>query len=298
MPIINDIPAFQAFLTANANSRILALCGAGLSAASGLPTFRGAGGLWRNHDATRLATPEAFKADPALVWLFYAYRRHMALEAKPNPAHYALAALARKRKEFLCLTQNVDNLSQRAGHPLSQLRPLHGNLFTIKCFNRRCTHIEHNNTADPLVPSLAPASVTAPADATKPLPLLDPDVPLAHIPPSELPRCPKCASLTRPGVVWFGESLDGALLREIDEWLDQGPIGVIFVIGTGAQVWPAAGYVQEAAARGARVCVVNTEVAEETLGPEDFGFVGDAAALLPRLLEPVIGSMKEDGTFG
>lgn len=99
-------------------------------------------------------------------------------------------------------------------------------------------------------------------------------------------------------MVWFGESLDGALLREIDEWLDRGPISVIFVIGTGAQVWPAAGYVQEAAARGARVCVVNTEVSEETLGPEDFGFVGDAAALLPRLLEPVIGStMKEDGTF-
>lgn len=109
MPIINDIPAFQAFLAANSESRILALCGAGLSAASGLPTFRGAGGLWRNHDATRLATPHAFKADPALVWLFYAYRRHMALEAKPNPAHHALAALARKRKEFLCLTQNVDS---------------------------------------------------------------------------------------------------------------------------------------------------------------------------------------------
>ena len=88
--------------------RILALCGAGLSASSGLPTFRGAGGLWRNHDAVSLATPEAFDEDPALVWRFYSYRRHMALNTKPNPAHYALAELARRRPEFVTLSQNVD----------------------------------------------------------------------------------------------------------------------------------------------------------------------------------------------
>lgn len=92
------------------STRILALCGAGLSASSGLPTFRGAGGLWRNHEATSLATPEAFAADPALVWQFYSYRRHMALKANPNPAHYALAQLARQRPEFVTLTQNVDGL--------------------------------------------------------------------------------------------------------------------------------------------------------------------------------------------
>jgi NAD-dependent SIR2 family protein deacetylase len=102
----NDIAECQkALLESN---RILALCGAGLSASSGLPTFRGAGGLWRNHQATSLATPEAFARDPGLVWLFYAYRRHMALKAQPNAAHYALAALARKKKNFVCLTQNVD----------------------------------------------------------------------------------------------------------------------------------------------------------------------------------------------
>lgn len=93
------------------SQRILALCGAGLSASSGLPTFRGAGGIWRNHEATSLATPEAFEADPALVWQFYSYRRHMALNAHPNPAHYALAELARKRSEFVTLTQNVDGQS-------------------------------------------------------------------------------------------------------------------------------------------------------------------------------------------
>lgn len=101
-----DLESFQAHLSQS--TRILALLGAGLSASSGLPTFRGAGGLWRTHDATNLATPEAFERDPGLVWQFYSYRRHMALKAKPNPAHYALAELARQREGFITLTQNVD----------------------------------------------------------------------------------------------------------------------------------------------------------------------------------------------
>lgn len=90
------------------SNRIIALCGAGLSAASGMPTFRGSGGLWRNHEPTSLATPDAFRKDPALVWLFYAWRRHMALKAQPNLGHLALAQLAKKKDNFLCLTQNVD----------------------------------------------------------------------------------------------------------------------------------------------------------------------------------------------
>jgi NAD+-dependent protein deacetylase sirtuin 5 len=101
-----DIQDFHHHL--NSSKRILALLGAGLSASSGLPTFRGAGGLWRTHDATELATPEAFDADPGLVWQFYSYRRHMALKAKPNPAHYALAELAKKLPGFRTISQNVD----------------------------------------------------------------------------------------------------------------------------------------------------------------------------------------------
>ena len=103
-----DLESFQEHLSKS--TRILALLGAGLSASSGLPTFRGAGGLWRTHDATSLATPEAFQRDPGLVWQFYSYRRHVALGVKPNPAHYALAELARK-KNFLTLSQNVDGTS-------------------------------------------------------------------------------------------------------------------------------------------------------------------------------------------
>lgn len=101
-----DLESFQQHLAKS--TRILALLGAGLSASSGLPTFRGAGGLWRTHDATSLATPGAFERDPGLVWQFYSYRRHMALQAKPNPAHYALAELARKKDAFITLSQNVD----------------------------------------------------------------------------------------------------------------------------------------------------------------------------------------------
>jgi NAD-dependent SIR2 family protein deacetylase len=103
-----DLESFQQHL--NQSTRILALLGAGLSASSGLPTFRGAGGLWRTHDATQLATPEAWAADPGLVWQFYNYRRHMALKAKPNPAHYALAELARRKNDFITLSQNVDGM--------------------------------------------------------------------------------------------------------------------------------------------------------------------------------------------
>ena len=105
----NDMEAFHEVL--RSSRRVLALCGAGLSASSGLPTFRGAGGLWRNHESSKLATMRAFRTDPGLVWLFYGYRRHLALRAEPNVAHRALAALALdESRDFLCLTQNVDSM--------------------------------------------------------------------------------------------------------------------------------------------------------------------------------------------
>jgi NAD-dependent SIR2 family protein deacetylase len=102
----NDVAEFGAVL--KSSKRVLALCGAGLSAASGLDTFRGAGGMWRNYQATSLATPQAFRADPGLVWLFYSMRRHKALQAKPNAGHVALVKLAEKMPDFITLTQNVD----------------------------------------------------------------------------------------------------------------------------------------------------------------------------------------------
>lgn len=101
-----QVESFSAHL--KTSTRVLALLGAGLSAASGLPTFRGAGGLWRTYDAISLATPHAFHRDPGLVWQFYSYRRHMALNARPNKAHFALAELAKRKEQFITLSQNVD----------------------------------------------------------------------------------------------------------------------------------------------------------------------------------------------
>jgi hypothetical protein len=112
--LIDANPAIESFQSCiKQSTRVLALLGAGLSASSGLPTFRGSGGLWRTHDAMELATPEAFAEHPALVWQFYNYRRHMALKAKPNAAHFALAELAKRMEGFQTLSQNVDGASVR-----------------------------------------------------------------------------------------------------------------------------------------------------------------------------------------
>ncbi|KAL8657357.1 MAG: hypothetical protein Q9226_002006 [Calogaya cf. arnoldii] len=307
-----------------ASTRILALCGAGLSASSGLPTFRGAGGMWRNHEATSLATPEAFQADPALVWQFYSYRRHMALNANPNPAHYALAELARKRSEFVTLTQNVDGLSPRASHPKSQLHMLHGSLFDVRCTEFYCDYSEQDNFTDPIVPALAiPKGSSQPMPSTtdktgeeaskslaaamqgdkaaekaskegKELDIADAAVPIPSISPDDLPQCPKCKKgLLRPGVVWFGEALPIRTLSAVDEFVEKGDIDLMLVIGTTAMVWPAASYVHEARSRGARVAVINMDKhdGKRNLEKRDWFFHGDAGTILPDILFPVIGNI-------
>lgn len=227
----------------------------------------------------------------------------MALQVKPNAGHFALAELAKKKPNFLCLTQNVDNLSPRAGHPPSQLRTLHGSLFTLKCSSRGCDYVEHNNTADPLCPSLAPASVDPP-DPSQPakIPLVDPSHPLPTILPSQLPQCPRCqefgrSSFLRPGVVWFGESLDQQMLSEIDDWIDEGPIDIVLVVGTSSVVYPAAGYAERARTKGVTsVVTVNKEVEKRMWRRlEDLAFQGGAEEWLGRMLEPVIGSLEVDG---
>ncbi|KAI1827452.1 DHS-like NAD/FAD-binding domain-containing protein [Xylaria intraflava] len=287
-----SIAEFRAIV--KASNRILGLCGAGLSAASGLPTFRGAGGLWRNHESASLATPEAFQHDPALVWLFYAWRKHMALKAAPNAAHFALTELTKKNENFLCLTQNVDGLSQRAGHPESKLLALHGSIFDVKCFNE-CGYVEYQNLDDPICPALAPASENYPPDQT--MPLLDPNIPMPKIDVKDLPHCPNCKTgLLRPGVVWFGEGLDEGMLKEVDDWIARDKIDLMLVVGTSAVVYPAAGYVDEVWKRGAIIAVVNPDPdASAGLTPDDFFFQGDAAEILPLLFEDVIGKMDETG---
>lgn len=342
----DKLSSFHAHLLKS--KRILALLGAGLSASSGLPTFRGAGGLWRTHDATSIATPEAFNTDPSFVWQFYSYRRHMALNAQPNPAHYALAELAKRNPNFITLSQNIDGLSPRAGHPEAQLKLLHGSLYDIKCVReRRCGYIDRNNFTDPIVPALAipqgsadPTSlVSATASASAPLTAptdkrpsttdtTDPDKsitvdterstdsnpstppppnplihgldisnhhhPLPTIPLSHLPRCPRCSSLLRPGVVWFGESLPHRVLSDVDHFLnDPEPIDLMLVIGTSGTVFPAAAYADVAREKGARVAVVNLDPeGGADLGEGDWFFRGDAARVVPEMFRVVIGDVS------
>ncbi|KEQ60145.1 NAD-dependent deacetylase sirtuin-5 [Aureobasidium melanogenum CBS 110374] len=296
----SDIESFTAHL--QSSKRILALLGAGLSASSGLPTFRGAGGLWRTHDATSLATPEAFARDPALVWQFYSYRRHMALKASPNRAHLALAELATKHPGFLALSQNVDGLSQRARHPPEKLQLLHGSLFNVKCTSFYCSYHAQNFT-DPIVPALKiPLDESDPttkeARHAKELDIADAQVHLPSVQVSDLPKCPEChEGLLRPGVVWFGESLPSKVLNTVDKFIsDSWKIDLIMVIGTSASVYPAAAYVDDARAKGARVAVINADRADEPAGglrDNDWFFEGDAAQIVPDILKSVIGEIEQ-----
>lgn len=309
MPL-TDVASFVQHL--HSSSRIVALLGAGLSASSGLPTFRGAGGLWRTYDATMLATPDAFREDPGLSWQFYSYRRHMALNANPNRAHLALAELARRNPNFLTLSQNVDGLSPRAGHPAAQLKLLHGNVFDLKCWDEyRCGYVRKNDFTDPIVPALAlpqesqeaePDSLLKAAIEKKKHALIrgadisDINVAIPDLKPEDLPQCPKCkVNLLRPGVVWFGESLPGDVIADVNEWFSRPEkIDLMLVIGTSAKVYPAAGYTNIARAKGARVAVINMDREDaKELTRDDWFFEGDAAVIVPDILKSVVGEIGE-----
>lgn len=231
----------------------------------------------------------------------------MALTVQPNAAHYALAELARKMPGFQCLSQNVDGLSVRANHPPEQLQLLHGNLFDLKCTSRLCGHREQNFT-DPVSPALAiPTDGSDPTTKEalgKDLDISDPNVPIPTLKVKDLPQCPKCQEhILRPAVVWFGENLPAQVLRNVEEFLEaKTPTGMdetidlIIVIGTSAKVFPAAGYIDEARDKGARVCVVNMDANDAPPSGWEDGdwlFQGDAAVILPELLKPVIGDVSE-----
>lgn len=194
-------------------------------------------------------------------------------------------------------------LSQRAGHPASNLELLHGSLFDIKCPNFYCDFSEQNNFVDPIVPALALPHQQPGLDNTEAETsalehdISNAEVPLKEINPADLPHCPKCQrSLLRPGVVWFGESLPSRTLSRVDSWMaDRRGVDLILVIGTSARVWPAAGYIEDARARGARVAVINTETPDEgasRLKDDDWFFQGDAGEIVPQILEAVTGRVS------
>lgn len=198
---------------------IAVLTGAGISAESGVPTFRGAGGLWRNFRPEDLATPEAFRRDPKLVWEWYNWRREIIQNSQPNPGHKALARLETQKAQFTLITQNVDGLHDLAGHrhPLK----IHGDIWEI-----RCTKCERSWTSR--------------------------EVPLAEIPV----RC-SCGALARPGVIWFGEALPQGVWREAERAVESADL--FLVVGTSAVVYPAANLIPLALSKGVKVVEINPQ---------------------------------------
>jgi NAD-dependent deacetylase len=230
--------------------RLTILTGAGVSAASGVPTFRGPEGLWRRYRPEDLATPGAFARDPRLVWEWYAWRRERIAGCRPNAAHDVIAAWSRRAApaggRVVVLTQNVDDLHIRAG--TQTLVRLHGSIWELACWDGCAQGRE---------------------------PWRDERVPLPETPP----RCPYCAGLARPAIVWFGESLRG---EDVDAALAATACEVFLTVGTSSVVYPAAGLVQQAKMRGAFTAEVNME---ETPASSivDVALHGPAEEILPGL---------------
>lgn len=230
------------------SSRVVVLTGAGVSAESGVPTFRGQSGLWEGHRVEEVATPEGFQADPKLVWRFYNMRRAALAQVRPNPGHLALAALEKRlgSNRFTLLTQNIDGLHQAAGS--QRVLELHGRLSRVRC-------------------TACPYLADRPGEAL-----------------AELPRCPRCEELLRPDVVWFHEMLPAGVWHEACEQTES--CDCFLVIGTSAQVYPAAGLIRTARGNRASVLEFNLERTPAS-ALADVSLLGPSGDLLPQVLQRI-----------
>lgn len=235
--------------------RITVLTGAGVSAASGVPTFRGPSGLWKDFRPEELATPEAFARDPRHVWEWYDWRRQTIARCRPNPAHEVLAAWSLRYPFFTLVTQNVDGLHERAG-TRGVLR-FHGSLWEVSCA-RQCA-----------------ASPARWRDETAPFPELP-------------PPCPYCKGPLRPGVVWFGEVIPPEVLEEAWRAVD---CDLCLVVGTSSVVYPAASLLDAARERGAFTAEINPELTPAS-GSCDLALAAPAEDVLPRV-EALLGAQRD-----
>ena len=224
--------------------RVTVLTGAGISAESGLPTFRDAlTGIWSQFRPEELATREAFRRNPRMVWEWYALRREKAALAEPNAGHLALAEMARHVQRLDLVTQNIDGLHQRAGS--SNVVELHGNISRVKCFDEDIVVESWEERAEPP------------------------------------PRCPRCGGMLRPDVVWFGENLpEGAFEHAVKA---AASCDLFFSIGTSGVVEPAASLVHVASRMGATVAVINLDV-EELAEEKLYHIHAPAGVVLPQLV--------------
>jgi NAD-dependent deacetylase len=223
--------------------RVVVLTGAGISAESGIPTFRGQDGLWKQFRAEELATPEAFHRDPRLVWEWYDWRRGIIATREPHAGHYVLARWEEFFPEYVLITQNVDGLHRKAGS--RNILELHGNIWQVRCTEEGT--ISENNES-----------------------------PLKEIPP----LCSSCGALLRPNVVWFGEMLPREALEK--SLASSALCDLMFVIGTSAFVHPAASLPLTAAERGAKIVEINPNPTPLT-DTADFCFQTKAGEILPLL---------------
>lgn len=229
---------------------LVVFTGAGVSAESGVHTFRDAlTGLWSNFDPMQLATPEAFLRDPSLVWGWYEWRRQLLLQVQPNPAHLAIAALAQRVPKLTLITQNVDDLHERAGS--ANVLHLHGSIFAPRCFT----------CAAPYPFTQAPQMQQEQA--------LEP------------PQCPQCQGMVRPGVVWFGEALPEQAMQ--DAFAAAQACDCLLSVGTSGLVQPAASIPSLAAQHGATVVHINPEPVS-VRSAQEYSLVGMAGELLPLLV--------------
>lgn len=233
-----------------AAEHVCVLTGAGISAESGIPTFREQlTGLWERYSPEELATPAAFDSDPVRVWQWYSMRRALVRSAAPNAAHMALAALAARVSRCTVITQNVDDLHERSG--LTDLIRLHGSIMHMRCSGQ--------------------------CDGSIPIPLE-----LAISGESDIPRCGQCGEVMRPDVVWFGEELPMKLFvaaRDAAMACD-----VFLSVGTSNIVEPAASLPWAASTHGSTVIIINPSLEGQRRGPSILGLEGPAGVLLPKLV--------------